>query len=274
MWVVKDDNWFLFVVNLIFQVGDDVVICGLVVKVIVWVCYGDFVGLFLFDDIMCLGSGGNFDLKFYVVINFGLLIEWYFVKGSLLLVEVFYCDIFNYVGNVVDNGFDGIGVFFINMVMGWMFNYVIMCLVNGGKVMVMGFLLLGNVNLIWGFGIQGNYIFVDVDIGFVMGLFFLLCNIVMFLFYYENGLIQVCVSYNCWLKYFYCFGCQQLQDYIDVYCQFDVQIFYVIIDGILVMVVVSNLFDEIYYQYSLLLDNLMLIYKNGWVFLLSVSFKM
>lgn len=272
--VVKDDNRFLPAANLIFQAGDDVVIRGSVAKVIARARYGDLAGSLSLDDTTRSGSGGNPDLKPYAATNFGLSTEWYFAKGSLLSAEVFYRDISNYVGNAVDNGPDGTGVPFTNTVTGRTLNYAITRPVNGGKATVTGFSLSGNANLIWGFGIQGNYTFADADTGFATGLPFLSRNTVTLSPYYENGPIQARVSYNRRSKYFYRFGRQQSQDYTAAYRQLDAQISYAITDGISVTAAASNLLDETYYQYSSSPDNPTSIYKNGRVFSVSASFKM
>lgn len=264
--VTSDDNRFLPAANLIFQAGQDVVIRGSVAKVMARARYGDLAGSLTVDDATRSGNGGNPDLQPYAATNFGVSTEWYFAPGSFVAGEVFYRDIANYIGNQVDNGPDGQGVELTNVVTGQTLRYAISRPVNGGKAKVTGFSLSGNANLLWGFGIQGNYTFVDADTGLSTGLPYLSRNTVTISPYYEAGPFQARVSYNRRSKYFYRFGRQQSQDYTDAYRQLDAQVSYAVNDAIAVTATASNLLDETYYQYSSTPDAPTSIYKNGRVF--------
>lgn len=272
--VTNDDNRFLPAANLIFQAGDDVVIRGSVAKVIARARYSDLAGTLTVDDASRSGTAGNPNLKPYAATNFGISTEWYFAPGSLLSAEVFYRDISNYISNSVDNGPDGQGVPLTNLQTGQTLRYAITRPENGGKASVTGFSISGNANLIWGFGIMGNYTYADADTGFATGLPFLSRNTITIQPYYERGPFQARVSYNRRSKYFYRFGRQQSQDYTDAYRQLDAQVSYSITRDLSVTASASNLLDETYYQYSSTPDAPTSIYKNGRVFKLSATAKM
>ncbi|HEX8445385.1 MAG TPA: TonB-dependent receptor [Sphingomonas sp.] len=269
--VTNDEHRFLPAANISYQAGDDVVIRGAVAKVIARPRYSDLAGSITLDDATRSGGGGNPDLKPYAATNFGLSTEWYFKPGSLLSAEFFYRDISNYVGSSVDEGPDGQGVQFTNVVTGQTLRYAITRPINGGQAKVTGFSLSGNANLIWGFGIQANYTYADAETGFATGLPFLSRNTVTIVPYFEQGPFQARVSYNRRSKYFYRFGRQQSQDYTDAYRQLDMSVSYALTANIQVTAQASNLLDETYYQYSSTKNAPTSIYKNGRVFSIAAT---
>jgi iron complex outermembrane receptor protein len=269
--VNSSDNRFLPAANLIFQAGEKVVLRGSAAKVISRARYGDLAGSISLDDATRQGAGGNPYLKPYAATNFGASAEWYFAPGSYMSGEVFYRDITNYVGNQIDEGPDGSGVPFTNVVTGQTLRYAISRPVNGGKASVTGFSFAGNTSLKWGFGIQANYTFTSSDTGFANGLPFLSRNVVTVVPYYESGPFQARVSYNRRSKYFYRFGRQQSSDFTDAYRQIDMSASYSITKSIQLTAQAANLLDETYYQYSSTPDAPTSIYKNGRVFSLSAS---
>lgn len=272
--VTNDDSRFLPAANLSYKAGDDVVLRLAAAKVIARARYSDLAGSLTLDDSTRSGSGGNPDLKPYAATNFGATAEWYFAPGSFLSAEIFYRDISNYIGNEVDDGPNGDGVPFTNTVTGRTLNYSISRPINGGQASVTGFSLSGNTNLIWGFGIQGNYTFADADTpNASSGLPFLSRNTVTISPYYEKGPFQARVSYNRRSAYFNRAGRQRSQDYTDAFRQVDAQISFNLNDHVQVTATAANLLDETYYQYSSTPDAPTSVYKNGRVFSLSTSFR-
>ena len=271
--VSHTDRRFLPAFNLAYDAGEDVVLRASAAKVIARPRYSDLAGYTTLDDTTRSGGGGNPDLTPYAATNYGLSAEWYFKPGSYLAGEIFYRDISNYIGNqVVD------GVQLTNPVTGQTLEYSISRPVNGGKAKVTGFSLSGNVNLIWGFGIQGNYTFADADVKSATlaatGLPFLSRNTVTITPYFEKGPFQARVSYNRRSKYFYRYGRVQSQDYTDSYAELDAQISYQLNKNVQVTANAANLLDSTYYQYSSDPKYPTSVYKNGRVFSLTATFKM
>ena len=161
---------------------------------------------------------------------------------------------------------------------GQTFEYSISRPVNGGKAKVTGFSLSGNLNLIWGFGVQGNYTFADADVKSATlaatGLPFLSRNTVTITPYFEKGPFQARVSYNRRSKYFYRYGRVQSQDYTDAYQELDAQISYQLNKNVQLTANAANLLDSTYYQYSSDPKYPTSVYKNGRVFSLTATFKM
>lgn len=259
------DNRFLPSLNVIFDAGEDVVLRAAAAKVMARPRYSDLAGFLQLDDRTLSGSGGNPGLKPYLATNFGLSAEWYFAPGSFLSAEVFYRDIDNYIGN------ETVEADLTNPITGQTLNYAISRPVNGGKGTVTGFSISGNTNLIWGFGIQGNYTFADAETPRAEGLPFLSRNTIQISPYFESGPFQARVSYNRRSKYFYRFGRQQSQDYTDAYRQLDAQISYNISENFQVTATAANLLDETYYQYSSNPNAPTSVYKNGRVFSAGVT---
>ena len=141
-----------------------------------------------------------------------------------------------------------------------------------------GFSLSGNVNLLWGFGIQGNYTFADAVVHSptlgATGLPFLSRNTVTITPYWEKGPFQARVSYNRRSKYFYRYGRVQSQDYTDSYAELDAQISYQLNKNVQLTANAANLLDSTYYQYSSDPKYPTSVYKNGRVFSLTATFKM
>lgn len=267
------DRRFLPAFNLIYDAGPDVALRASAAKVIARPRYSDLAGYTTLDDTTRTGGGGNPDLKPYAATNYGLSAEWYFAPGSYLAGEIFYRDISNYIGNqVVDN------VQLTNPVTGQTNNYSISRPVNAGGAKVTGFSLSGNVNLIWGFGVQGDYTFADATIknsAFAgTGLPYLSRNTVTITPYWEKGPFQARVSYNRRSKYFYRYGRMSSQDYTAAYAELDAQLSYQLNKHIQVTANASNLLDETYYQYSSDPKYPTSVYKNGRVFSLTATFKM
>jgi iron complex outermembrane recepter protein len=267
--VKNKDRRFLPAANLIFDAGEDVVLRASAAKVMARARYSDLAGYTSLDDTTRTGGGGNPDLKPYSATNYGLSAEWYFAPGSFLAGEIFHRDISNYIGNEVQDG-----VLFTNPVTGVTQEYSISRPVNGGKAKVTGFSISGNANLIWGFGVQGNYTFADAETGFSTGLPFLSRNTITISPYYEKGPIQARVSYNKRSKYFYRFGRMQSRDYTDSYTQLDAQISYQINKNVQVTANAANLLDDTYYQYSSDPRFPTSVYKNGRVFSLGATLRM
>jgi len=267
--VSNTDRRFLPALNVIYDAGEDVVLRASAAKVIARPRYSDLAGYTSLDDTTRTGGGGNPDLKPYAATNFGLSAEWYFAPGSYLSGEIFHRNISNYIGNEVQDGVE-----ITNPVTGQTLEYSISRPVNGGKAKVTGFSLSGNANLIWGFGIQGNYTFADAETGLDTGLPFLSRSTVTIVPYFEKGPIQARVSYNRRSKYFYRHGRMQSRDYADAYEQLDAQISYAINKNIQVTANASNLLDETYYQYSSDPRFPTSVYKNGRVYSLSATFRM
>jgi iron complex outermembrane receptor protein len=271
--VSHTDRRFLPAFNLAYDAGPDVVLRASAAKVIARPRYSDLAGYTTLDDTTRSGGGGNPDLKPYSATNYGLSAEWYFKPGSYLAGEIFYRDISNYIGNVVTDG-----VQLTNPVTGQTNTYSISRPVNAGGAKVTGFSLSGNVNLLWGFGVQGNYTFADATIknsAFAgTGLPFLSRNTVTITPYWEKGPFQARVSYNRRSKYFYRYGRVQSQDYTDAYAELDAQISYQLNKHVQVTANAANLLDETYYQYSSDPKYPTSVYKNGRVFSLTATFKM
>ena len=271
--VSHTDRRFLPAFNVAYDAGENVVLRASAAKVIARPRYSDLAGYTTLDDTTRTGGGGNPDLKPYAATNYGLSAEWYFKPGSYLAGEIFYRDISNYIGNqVVD------GVQLTNPVTGQTLEYSISRPVNGGKAKVTGFSLSGNVNLIWGFGIQGNYTFADAEVKSATlsatGLPYLSRNTVTITPYWEKGPFQARVSYNRRSKYFYRYGRVQSRDFTDAYAQLDAQISYALNKNIQLTGNAANLLDETYYQYSSDPKFPTSVYKNGRVFSLTATFKM
>jgi iron complex outermembrane receptor protein len=270
--VSHTDRRFLPAFNLAYDAGPDVILRASAAKVIARPRYSDLAGSLSLDDTTFSGGGGNPDLKPYAATNYGLSAEWYFAPGSYLAGEVFYRDISNYIGNET---FDAE---LTNPVTGRTLQYSISRPVNGGKAKVTGFSLSGNVNLIWGFGIQGNYTFADAVVKSATltatGLPYLSRNTVTITPYWEKGPFQARVSYNRRSKYFYRYGRVQSQDYTDAYAQLDAQVSYSLNKNIQLTANAANLLDETYYQYSSDPKYPTSVYKNGRVFSLTATFKM
>ncbi|HYC96247.1 MAG TPA: TonB-dependent receptor [Sphingomicrobium sp.] len=267
--VSNTDRRFLPAVNVIYDAGEDVVLRASAAKVIARARYSDLAGYTSLDDTTRTGGGGNPDLKPYAATNYGLSAEWYFAPGSYLSGEVFHRNISNYIGNEVQDGVE-----ITNPVTGNTLEYSISRPVNGGKAKVTGFSLSGNANLLWGFGIQGNYTFADAETGLDTGLPFLSRSTFTIVPYFEKGPIQARISYNRRSKYFYRHGRMQSRDYADAYRQLDAQISYAINKNIQVTANASNLLDETYYQYSSDPRFPTSVYKNGRVYSLSATFRM
>ena len=271
--VKHTDRRFLPAFNLMYDAGPDVVLRASAAKVIARPRYSDLAGYTTLDDTTRTGGGGNPDLKPYAATNYGLSAEWYFAPGSYLAGEIFYRDISNYIGNqVVD------GVQLTNPVTGQTNTYSISRPVNAGGAKVTGFSLSGNVNLMWGFGIQGDYTFADATVQNTAfagtGLPYLSRNTVTITPYWEKGPFQARVSYNRRSKYFYRFGRVQSEDYTAAYAELDAQLAYQLNKHIQVTANASNLLDETYYQYSSDPKYPTSVYKNGRVFSLTATFKM
>lgn len=267
--VSNTDRRFLPALNIIYDAGEAVVLRASAAKVIARPRYSDLAGYTTLDDTTRTGGGGNPDLKPYSATNYGLSAEWYFAPGSYLSGEIFHRDISNYIGNEVEDGVE-----ITNPVTGQTLEYSISRPVNGGKAKVTGFSLAGNANLLWGFGIQGNYTFADAETGLDTGLPFLSRHTVTIVPYFEKGPIQARVSYNRRSKYFYRHGRMQSRDYADAYRQLDAQVSYSINKNIQVTANAANLLDETYYQYSSDPRFPTSVYKNGRVYSLSATFRM
>ncbi len=263
----RTDDRFLPAFNIAYDAGPSVVLRGAAAKVIARPRYSDLAGSLSLDDTQKTGGGGNPDLKPYAATNFGLSAEWYFAPASYLSGEVFYRDISNYIGNVVDNGPDGTGVQLTNAVTGLTNKYAINRPVNGGQATVTGFSLTGQANLIWGFGIQSNYTFASGETAVAgQGLPYLSRNTYNIVPYFESGPFQARLSYNYRSKYFYGFGRLQSSNFTDSYRQLDFSASYNINDHFRVTANASNLLDETYYQYSSTPSAPTALYKNGRVF--------
>ena len=278
--VSHTDRRFLPAFNLIYDAGKDVVLRASAAKVIARARYSDLAGYTTLTDlgnpstteVSGTGGGGNPDLKPYAATNYGLSAEWYFAPGSYLAGEIFYRDISNYIGD------NPTKVLLTNPVTGSTRLYQISRPVNAGGAKVTGFSLSGNVNLIWGFGIQGNYTFADATVQNTAfagtGLPYLSRNTVTITPYWEKGPFQARVSYNRRSKYFYRFGRVQSEDYTDAYAELDAQISYQLNKNVQLTANASNLLDETYYQYH---DDPRFptsVYKNGRVFSFTATFKM
>ena len=268
----RTDRRFLPAFNLIYDAGPDVVLRASVAKVIARPRYSDLAGSLSLDAKTRSGGGGNPDLKPYAATNYGLSAEWYFKPGSYLAGEIFYRDISNYIGNVTTT------YHLTDPATGITDDFAINRPVNGGGAKVTGFSLSGNVNLLWGFGVQGNYTFADATIknsAFAgTGLPYLSRNTVTITPYWEKGPFQARVSYNRRSKYFYRYGRVQSQDYTDAYAELDAQRSYQLNKHVQVTANASNLLDETYYQYSSDPKYPTSVYKNGRTFSLTATFKM
>nr|NUR38184.1 TonB-dependent receptor [Sphingomonas sp.] len=280
--VKHTDNRFLPALNVIYDAGPNVVLRASAAKVIARPRYSDLAGYTTLTDqgtnpndltvVSGSGGGGNPDLKPYAATNYGLSAEWYFAPGSYLAGEIFYRDISNYIGNNVVNEVH------TNPTTGEQRLYAISRPVNGGGAKVTGFSLSGNVNLIWGFGVQADYTFADATIknsAFAgTGLPYLSRNTVTVTPYWEKGPFQARVSYNRRSKYFYRYGRVQSQDYTDAYAELDAQLAYQLNKHVQITANASNLLDETYYQYSSDPKYPTSVYKNGRTFSLTATFKM
>jgi iron complex outermembrane receptor protein len=286
--VTNTDRRFLPALNVIYDAGTNVVLRASAAKVIARARYSDLAGYtsvtdFPEDpnkpynpndpkDIGGSGGGGNPGLKPYAATNYGLSAEWYFAPGSYLAGEIFYRDISNYVASVP------LAERHTNPQTGETRYYSITRPQNAGGAKVTGFSLSGNVNLLWGFGIQGDYTFADAKVqnsAFAgTGLPYLSRNTVTITPYWEKGPFQARVSYNRRSKYFYRFGRVQSQDYTDAYAQLDAQVSYQLNKHVQVTANAANLLDETYYQYHEDKRFPTSVYKNGRVFSLTATFKM
>jgi iron complex outermembrane receptor protein len=282
------DNRFLPALNVIYDAGENVVLRASAAKVIARPRYSDLAGYTSLTDqgpdpkkdndptndnnVSGTGGGGNPNLKPYAATNYGLSAEWYFAPGSYLAGEIFYRDISNYIANVSNNETH------TNPITNETRIYSVSRPQNAGTAKVTGFSISGNVNLIWGFGIQGNYTFADAVVHSptlgATGLPFLSRNTVTITPYWEKGPFQARVSYNRRSKYFYRYGRVQSQDYTDAYAELDAQISYQLNKNIQVTANAANLLDETYYQYSSDPKYPTSVYKNGRVFSLTATFKM
>lgn len=282
--VSQTDRRFLPAVNVIYDAGEDVVLRASAAKVIARPRYSDLAGSLNLtdqglnpaddndptndDEPSGSGGGGNPKLKPYAATNYGLSAEWYFAPGSFLAGEIFHRDISNYIGNEV------LLETHTNPVTNETRIYSVSRPVNGGKAKVTGFSISGNANLIWGFGVQGNYTFADAETGFATGLPFLSRNTITISPYYEKGPIQARLSYNKRSKYFYRHGRMQSRDFTDSYTQLDAQISYQINKNVQVTANAANLLDDTYYQYSSDPRFPTSVYKNGRVFSLGATLRM
>ena len=280
--VKHTDNRFLPALNVIYDAGENVVLRASAAKVIARARYSDLAGYTTLTDqgtnpndltkVSGSGGGGNPDLKPYAATNYGLSAEWYFAPGSYLSGEIFYRDISSYIANVTSNEVH------TNSQSGETRLYAVSRPQNVGTAKVTGFSLSGNVNLLWGFGIQGNYTFADAVVHSptlgATGLPFLSRNTVTITPYWEKGPFQARVSYNRRSKYFYRYGRVQSQDYTDSYAELDAQISYQLNKNVQLTANAANLLDSTYYQYSSDPKYPTSVYKNGRVFSLTATFKM
>lgn len=148
-------------INLNYDVSDDVVARIAVAKVMSRPDYDNLAGRRIYDcncqNEDCKGSGGNPELDPYRANQFDLSVEWYFNSSSLFSVAYYYKDLESYITQQTspeqlldDEGIER--------------TYDITKPVNGSGGTNKGYEINYQQSFAYGFGIQANYTFSDVDL--------------------------------------------------------------------------------------------------------------
>ncbi|MGH8191445.1 MAG: TonB-dependent receptor [Rhodanobacteraceae bacterium] len=96
--------------NVIYDMGNNVVVRGSAAKVIAWAPYNQSVGTLFLNTTVLTGSGGNPNLDPYKAYVYQGSVEWYFAPQSVVAVNAFYYHILNYLSTIVstESEFNGI----------------------------------------------------------------------------------------------------------------------------------------------------------------------
>ncbi|MBE0379987.1 TonB-dependent receptor [Pseudoalteromonas prydzensis] len=198
----------------------------------------------------CKGNEGNPDLKPYRASQYDLSAEWYFNESSILSLAYFYKDIDSYITNSTvdkewmwtdpDTGLEELRTFLITQP------------VNGLGGENSGFEVNYTQKLGYGFGIQTNYTYSDAELEqtaeqIAAGEEAVLPNNSEDTFnatvYYENMGFSARVSYTYRSEYFYT-TYLGLNQYIDDFGQYDLNLSYNVTDNLNVVFQAINLTDE------------------------------
>lgn len=248
----------LFSFNIVWDIIDNLVLCGVVLKVVVCLSYISIVyfgGLcYISEEYVndcCViggidmfgwyGLGSNKVLELFKVVQFDLGLEWYFKLGVVVGVLLFCKNVDNFIVLVVCDQQMNVGGQLVIVQ-----KYEIQ--VNGCDGVLQGVELYGQYMFDFGLGVQVNYIYNDInlvlivldgeEIGFLL-LVGSVKNQVNVMVFYENDKFLVCVLYNC---------CGEVVGglnngmiiYIKFYSQFDLNVVYNFILDWMVIVVVLN----------------------------------
>lgn len=216
------------------------------------------------------GTGGNPDVKPYRAWNYNTSAEWYFAKGSLLSVDLFYKDVSSYI--VRKNTF--VDVTLPNDAITYCNDNVIFCSgkvqrvtqmlinapFNGSNAKIKGVSLNFTGNLIWGFGIQANGTYLHQKYGSFVDQYNVAGKLPLPYLskwsytispYYERGPIQARISYTWRSKYITDVGSEvDAPQFISSWGQLDAQASYNVSDRLSVNVAAQNILDGMQHPFT------------------------
>ncbi len=269
---------FLPAANLVFDASDTIKLRASAGKVISRPTFFDISGQIEYSldrysqaGNFYAGSGGNPDLQPYRAWNYGASFEWYFARGSLFNIDVFYKDIQSYIAR--KNVFTNVTVpadaltycrastpqspnnVFCAGKLQRTERMLIFSPFNGSNAAISGVSAGLTANLAYGLGIQTNGTYLHQKYGSFTDQFNQVAgNLPLPYFskwsytvspFYERGPVQARVSYTWRSKYITQVGNELTQfNYLDGWGQLDAQASYNVTDRLQINIAGQNLLDS------------------------------
>jgi iron complex outermembrane receptor protein len=255
-------------VNFAWEAAPDVLLRLGVGKVIARPRFKELAQYISFDNRGLTASGGNPNLKPYLSTNYGGTAEWYFARGSLASVELFYRDISDYVVSKVHDEM------LLNPLSGQVVSYFVTTPINAEKASVKGAALQFEMPLVGGFGIATNYTYATAQTTNDYNMPYLSKNTWNLIPYYERGPFSGRVSYGYRSKYFTAIGRLAASQFTDEYKELDASASWDFTSHLRFTVTAVNLLDELYDSFNGVQDAPIGLYKSGRIFTAGVAYKL
>jgi iron complex outermembrane receptor protein len=253
--------------NFAWEAVDDVLLRLGVAKVIARPRYSDLTEVVTTDNLAFTAGGGNPNLKPYESVNYNVSGEWYFSRGSLLALDLFYRDISQYIVNTEHDEM------LYNSLSGKTALYFVTTPINAEKAAVKGAELQFKMPIVAGFGIDTNYTYTHAQTTNGYNMPYLSKSTWNLIPYYERGPFSGRVSYGYRSQYFTSIGRLNAPQFTAEYKELDASASWNVTTHLQFTVNALNLLDQLYDSFDGVQAAPIGLYKNGRQYTAQITYR-